>query len=146
MHKYITRTLFALAMLSLTLNNGIDIWRKLKPVELTEVVPVPVPDVQRVQQDPVVAAPVIPAAVAQQMAQPIPVVMPVAAIKDGSVPGDQPIVMASEFVETKRSELSGCGPNDWRCKLRSSGLMPAWRPGIDYKAIYEKLKAEGRFK
>lgn len=115
-------------------------------MELTEAVPVSVPHVQPVQQDPVVAAPVIPAAVAQQMAQPIPVVMPVAAINDGSVPRDQPIVMASELVETKRSGLSGCGPNDWRCKLRMSGLMPEWRPGIDYRAIYDKLKAEGRFK
>ena len=30
-HKCITRRLFATAMLALTLNNGIDVWQKLRP-------------------------------------------------------------------------------------------------------------------
>jgi len=43
MHKYITRTMFAVAMLALAVNNGLDIWQKLKPDKVQAVDPVAVP-------------------------------------------------------------------------------------------------------
>ena len=55
MHKYITRTLFAVAMLALAVNNGLDIWQKLKPGKVVAVDPVAVPIVPPIVLPPVVA-------------------------------------------------------------------------------------------
>lgn len=149
MQKYITRTLFVMAMLALMLNNGIDIWRKLRPIKVESPDPVvalpevripvveePVqdlaelnnaPDIVPVERAAFVAEfnedesmpepmpsvkpdPVadIPPAMVQEMAQAIPVVAPAvsevvpvvqaAAVNDGHIPGDQPIVMAEPVV------------------------------------------------
>lgn len=63
-HKYITRTLFATAMLALTLNNRIDVWQKLRPQPDPTASVVPVVDLEPEEalQDPVnPVAPAIPA-------------------------------------------------------------------------------------
>lgn len=136
MHKYITRTLFATAMLALTVNNGIDVWRKLQseptPVASVEPVAVPAPELARQAAVNVAAQPI------RQLGQPIPVVAPG---KDRAVPSDKANVLAEYALVNNRGGC--CDPNDIKCKLRKKGLMPEWRPGMDYQKIYDNYKAQG---
>ena len=91
MQNFFTRTLFATAMIALILNNGLDVWLKLrpKPTETASIVPAILPAPQGAIQNPVNPAPpvirapeiqqagqAIPAAVAEQLAQAIPAEAP----------------------------------------------------------------------
>lgn len=88
MYKFISRTLFATAMFALTLNNGIDVWRKLRPdrTQLATKLPIEAPEPSLVNHDPVnpdkpeIQEPeirnVIPGGPADHLAQAIPVVAP----------------------------------------------------------------------
>ena len=78
MHKYITRTLFAVAMLALAVNNGLDIWQKLKPEKVVAIDPVAVPivppvvAVDLVGKVPALAPPIEPVAQNPVLAAPAP--------------------------------------------------------------------------
>lgn len=88
MYKFISRTLFATAMFALTLNNGIDVWRKLRPdrVQLATLPQIEAPDASLEDHNlenpdqPEIHEPeirnVIPGGPADHLAQAIPVVAP----------------------------------------------------------------------
>ena len=84
MHKYITRTLFAVAMLALAVNNGLDIWQKLKPEKVVAIDPVAVPivppvvAVDLVGKVPALAPPIEPVAQIADLAAGAPAVETVA--------------------------------------------------------------------
>jgi len=118
MHKYITRTLFALAMLALAVNNGLDIWQKLKPDKVVAVDPVAVPVVA-----PMIAAPAValdqvgrvPEPILRQMVEPVaqnPVPVPpaIAANPVAALPAEKTADAVSDAVVTQAAAGAELSP------------------------------------